>query len=316
MQPASMLYPAPWGWPPITGIYRERPGTWAYRYNDLPNYADIHNAGRYLAGRIPRDDTKREEWVRQTIASIENELLWRTQRGIPTTETVYSELEYTRRSWKSFTDIAPDHPVDDRRQIAFEQIIPDYDLEWLYPRFMARTWTYVIDLEDRAFTVHGILHFSFDRMPPHIAQSLVQPLTSTTYFKMTPQAEMMYSTFVQRWPPLFKQPSEDCTNAYASMLPIITTLDEWGTRAWDDLNAAEALSVHLVATILLDQSTQIRNPDIIGDRRMFAYCQWQLLTAAAPSALVLTPPPVPSDYSSQRGVVSSYYAIDWILHNS
>ncbi|KAG8727596.1 hypothetical protein FRC11_012846, partial [Ceratobasidium sp. 423] len=266
-------------------------GIWAYRHNGryfrtaLFGYADPHNAGQYLANRIPKDAEEREKWIKQIINLIENELQWRTEQGIAATETVHPGANDTR----SRLDIALDHAVDDRRQIAFMDIVPDYDLDWLWPKFYERGWTYVIDLQDRAFTIDGILHFAFDTMPRNIPQCLVRPTICATYYKATPEAEALYSTFVQRWPPSLQKPAEDHVDTYSQISPIVTNLEEWGARAWDGLNASEALAVHLVATILQDQSTQIRNPDFIGDRRMFTYCQWQILTAAAPSAAAFFP---------------------------
>ncbi|CAE6451213.1 unnamed protein product [Rhizoctonia solani] len=65
-----MIYSTPWELIPPPRLDREQAdktkGIWAYRYNGhffrsyIPGFADIYNAGRYLAGRILRDDEKRE----------------------------------------------------------------------------------------------------------------------------------------------------------------------------------------------------------------------------------------------------------------
>ncbi|KAH7345485.1 hypothetical protein B0J17DRAFT_41602 [Rhizoctonia solani] len=258
----------------------------------LPRHA-IYRAVQHLANRIPNVSENREKWTKQIIALIDNELLWRAERGIAVTSIVYPKPDFTQSlNWMSRIDIPLDHPVDDRTQIVFMDIIPDYDLDWLCPNFPVTesTWTYVIDLEDHAFTINGIMHFALDRMPPDISTCLVRPSTSTTYFQMTPKAEMLYSTFVRRWSPVHRVPPERLVDSYDIISPVLTNLEEWRTSTWNELNASESLAVHLVETILRDQSTQIRNPDFLDDRRMFNFCQWQLITAAAPLAVAFLPP--------------------------
>ncbi|KAF8761187.1 Cytosol aminopeptidase family, catalytic domain [Rhizoctonia solani] len=275
-------------------------GIWAYRYNGhffrnrLPKCASIYDAGQMLADKIPRDETERERWIQQTIMLIENELLWRAEHGIPTSEQVFATpcgTDAGSHLWKIPIDISLDHLVDDRTEVAFMDIIPDYKLDWMYPTRYRTRLTYVIDLEDRAFTINGILHFPFLNMPQSIAECVTMhsQIRRNAYFNMNLRGAISYSMSIRRWPRSFCTPSEGLLDLYDLLSPTVMGLEQWRTRSWEELNASESLSVHLAATILRDQATQIQNPDFFhnNDRRMFAYYQWQLITAAAPLAFDL-----------------------------
>ncbi|CAE7170312.1 unnamed protein product, partial [Rhizoctonia solani] len=199
----AMIYSAPWELVPPPRLdqaqTRRTIGMWAYRYNGhffrsyLPRSADPNHAAQYVANRIPRDYEKRKEWMGKIISLIENELLWRAERGIQVSEPIFPDFGGIQPfGWESYVDIALDHPVDNRQQIAFTDIVPDHDLDWLRPLNLVQ-WSYVVDLEDYAFTINGILHFSFDQMPQDISECLVHPTTSSVYYKMTPKAEELGS---------------------------------------------------------------------------------------------------------------------------
>lgn len=106
---------------------------------------------------------------------------------------------------------------------------------------------------------------------------------------LAPGTSSAYVARVRRWSAPFLSPEPDHVDTYDSLSPVETSLKEWGVRGWDNLTTSEMLSVNLVSTILLDQSSQIRNPNILSERRMFDYCRWQILTAAAPFAVTLPP---------------------------
>ncbi|KAF8597348.1 hypothetical protein BDV93DRAFT_562384 [Ceratobasidium sp. AG-I] len=142
---------------------------------------------------IPRDAIERETWIQQTIQSIENEVVWRREGGLTNSRILrpdgwgmpkkdpYEDYDYDSERDSDEEDeedeteseeeapvygVEPGHLVWERDRIAFMDIVPGTNMEWLIPDFEKSIWTYVLDLDDRAFTVNGRIHFPMDNMPP------------------------------------------------------------------------------------------------------------------------------------------------------
>ncbi|KAG8705130.1 hypothetical protein FRC08_001828 [Ceratobasidium sp. 394] len=159
-----------------------------------------------------------------------------------------------------------------------------------------------MDLDNRAFTINGLMHFRLDNMPPGSLDS---------YFWVTPDPEdptenhlqayahpprtpVEYIATVSRWPP----PDFDIVwvrEEYAKLAPLILPASDWGAPTWTSLTVSQQLSASLVQTILLDNPEILSNPDAIPIRDSFNVCCWQLLSAAAPSHLRCPVDPPPSN---------------------
>lgn len=167
-------------------------------------------------------------------------------------------------------------------------------MEWLMPDFEKSIWTYVLDLDDRAFTVNGRIHFPMDNMPPGEDGWIDYLWTGTHWDEMyrshRPDTPGEYAMMLNRWSEPFLRPIQDHVDGYRAILPQETPLAEWGIPQWDNLTLAQALSARLLQIVLVDHASRLRNPDMLGERRLFNCCQWQILCAAAPS-LVIYPPP-------------------------
>jgi hypothetical protein len=149
------------------------------------------------------------------------------------------------------------------------------DLDWTTPDGCTE-WTYVIDLDNRVFTVNGVTHLRLDNMPP-------SDPGLEGYFedriKIPPEHR---ATVVDLWP----IPDFDVNEAqqkYNSLEPIVISPAEWGAPTWESLSVAQNLSIELVGVLVGDHFREIAHAyrsDV--QRRVGEFC-WQVACAAAPS---------------------------------
>ncbi|EUC54785.1 CHD5 domain protein, putative [Rhizoctonia solani AG-3 Rhs1AP] len=168
-------------------------------------------------------------------------------------------------------------------------------------------WTYVIDLDNRAFTVNGALHFKFDNLPPMRASG--SKFGFADYFEETmeplPEVPSEYLTSIDIWPK-FKFDAEKDQQDYSALQPTVATLSEWNAPTWDTLSVTQHLSVSLIKTLVYDYSDELalcQYPSIWA--KLGAFC-WDVANAAATSHL-LCPPTDASPQSDTTYVLDTTY---------
>ncbi|KAL5633628.1 hypothetical protein ACGC1H_003942 [Rhizoctonia solani] len=169
-------------------------------------------------------------------------------------------------------------------------------------------WTYVIDLDNRVFTVNGALHFKFDNLPPMRASG--SKFGFADYFEEgmepLPQVPSEYLTSVDIWPQL-KFDAEKDHQEYSALQPTIATLSEWSAPTWDSLSVSQHLSVSLIKTLIYDYSDELalcQYPSIWI--KLGVFC-WDVANAAATSHL-LCPPADASPQSDMIYVFDTAYS--------
>ncbi|KAG9085033.1 hypothetical protein FRC06_003766 [Ceratobasidium sp. 370] len=259
------------------------------RYYATYIYYDAYpdGLGDWFAAKIPRDDAEREAWIEALAEQIEQEMAWRRKHDIADDEVL--EADYVEDGPEKYEFIA----LHQDRPLIFQEIIEG--TQWkLLPRSCEEQYTYVIDLDSRAFTVNALVHFRLDNMPPRTPCSYFWRIYDHSsndgdafrpIFAHPPSTPIEYIATVARWPP----PNFDVSQAheeYAKLSPIILATKEWGAPTWTSLTVAQQLSADLVQTVLLDNAGTLSNPDM-HERYSFGVCCWQLLSAAAPYHLKL-----------------------------
>ncbi|KAG9080030.1 hypothetical protein FS749_008157 [Ceratobasidium sp. UAMH 11750] len=244
----------------------ERRGYLAFRYKSkyYRNYIYSHawpsEGGARFAHQIPRDGAERDDWIQGVISSIEEEEAWRKDQP---DEACGDDDDY---------DGCPD-----RSEPYFVKDIRVYN-DWIFPtQWIA--WTYVIDLDNRAFTVNGVVHFNLDNMPyepgfdAYFNGPTVLPIPNE------------YLTTARQWlAPTFN--IDAALQLYETLQPRVIGLGEWGAPTWDTLSLAQHLAVQLVETTIVDNYTKLSVPDRSSRHFEIATICWKIACAAAPSHLL------------------------------
>ncbi|KAG8723516.1 hypothetical protein FRC09_003007 [Ceratobasidium sp. 395] len=267
-------------------------GTQRYYRTYIPCSSHPDTFGDWFAGQIPREECHRLAWIASLIEQIDEEVRWRNERGIPDEECL--DLNYIwSKVDEGFTVLYEGRPMVFQDIKGIENgMVPDEDHD--------TEWSYVIDLDNQAFTINGRMHFRLDNMPPGSINRYFWRIPSPYYpgtnciptFAHPPSTPVEHIATVSRWPP----PSFDISEThkeYKTLGPILLSPQEWGAPTWTNLTTAQQLSGNLVEVILRDSAEKLSNPDITKTRPSFHVCLWQLLSAAAPSHLCL-PAPDPS----------------------
>ncbi|QRV88386.1 CHD5 domain protein [Ceratobasidium sp. AG-Ba] len=245
--------------------------------------------GDWFAAKIPRDEDEREAWIQCVIQEIELELLWRHDNNISDDEDVLDvesvKVEYAYDEYELLRNGQP---------VSFQGILKHTEQQ-LLPRMAQELWTYVIDLDSRAFTINGVLHFRLDNMPPGELNSHFwwtydeDGKASRQILVHPPHTPIEYIATVARWPLPKTDPSLE-HDKYVLLNPALISIHEWGAPSWTTLSIPQQLCADLVQTILLDHAQTLSNPDLTGEeymRYIFGVCCWQLLSATAPCLLEL-----------------------------
>ncbi|KAG8707180.1 hypothetical protein FRC11_007623 [Ceratobasidium sp. 423] len=125
------------------------------------------------------------------------------------------------------------------------------DLDWTLAGNEVE-YTYVIDLDNRVFTVNGITHLKLDDMPPS-DPGLEGYFGDEDRVKIPPQH---LSARVNFWPPpAFSV--EDRQNQYELLNPIVTPAAEWGAWTWDGLSISQRFSIDLTHHLLSKTSGEM-----------------------------------------------------------
>ncbi|KAG8723521.1 hypothetical protein FRC09_003012 [Ceratobasidium sp. 395] len=274
-------------------LYKKR-----YYTTYIPNSSHPHTFGDWFARQIPREEHDRLVWITSLIEQIEKEVRWRNERGIPDEERL--DLKYLwGKVENGFTVLYEGRPMVFQEIKGIEEgMVPDdFDNEW----------SYVIDLDNRAFTINGRMHFRLDNMPPgsidryfwRVPNPENPGYTCIPTFAHPPSTPAEYIATVSRWP----FPNFDISrthNEYKTLGSVLLSIEEWGAPTWTSLTAAQQLSENLVQALLRDSAETLSNPDLARKRPTFGVCLWQLFSAAAPSHLCCPPDPGLSASKSSR----------------
>ncbi|CAE6500000.1 unnamed protein product [Rhizoctonia solani] len=227
--------------------YRYR-GKYYRRYLSCDAYPSGY--GQHFADAIPRDPSILEEWIADRIRILEN-------AKISNEEVVHPDLSEDG----SFSDLNDDALGYELRE----------DLEWTLAGNEVE-YTYVIDLDNRAFTINGTTHLKLDNMPP-------SDPGLRRYRKLPSQ---YLNTTVNFWPsPAFN--IEERQKLYESVNPIVTPAVEWGAHTWDRLSISQRLSVDLTHHLISKTSGEMASAHIPSIREKTGRFCWDILCAATSS---------------------------------
>ncbi|KAG8707692.1 hypothetical protein FRC08_000341 [Ceratobasidium sp. 394] len=202
--------------------------------------------GREFAWQIPRSAAKMEAWI------------------------AYMKEEQLRRH----KELA-DGPEDDGDLCSPEVV---EDTAWITGQRDCVHWSYIIDLDYRAFSVRGKVHFKLDNMPRH--PSFYRYFDECTEIVHPIPEE--YLTTVSYWPdPTFNV--QEALDAYNQLAPLTVDLEAWGAPTWDSLTVSQHLSVELVKKIVSDYKKTLAIADLMSEFGKVLLICWQVACAAAPS---------------------------------
>ncbi|KAF8596865.1 hypothetical protein BDV93DRAFT_548152 [Ceratobasidium sp. AG-I] len=206
---------------------------------------------------------------------------------------------YRRKGGQQFADLIPRNT--EAREEWVSQTIkylegkPNFrrrsgGIEWLLPDEDITEWTYIIDLDDHAFTVNGLTHFDLDNMPPELSKYFDENDGETSN-----DVPEQYLTSVSRWPaPSFN--AKQVRKVYYASQPTTTLLEEWGAPTWDTLSPPQHLSSFLIKTIVSDHAYELSGRDMPSFEQGNNIVCWQIVYAAAPSHLQSPPIDAPFPY--------------------
>ncbi|KAG9080933.1 hypothetical protein FRC06_005984 [Ceratobasidium sp. 370] len=259
-------------------------GYQAFRYktryyrNYIRSVAYPSEAGISFAQQIPWDYDERDGWIQRVINTIEEEEAWRKDR---------ENGEYADDGDDDGGD--SDRGSDKSEPYLWFEDILDYN-DWVFPGIGPIEWTYVIDLDNRAFTVNGVVHFNLDNMP-------YEPGFDAYFdgYDVLPVPKEHLTT-ARQWPaPSFNV--DVALQIYESLQPRVLELEQWGAPTWDTLSPAQRLAVQIVDITILDNHTLLGAPDLSNEWPNIASVCWKLACAAAPSHL-LCPAAEPSMFEN------------------
>ncbi|KAG8765465.1 hypothetical protein FRC12_007485 [Ceratobasidium sp. 428] len=252
-------------------LYKKR-----YYRTHIPRNSYPDDLGDWFAAQIPREEDGRLTWVTSLVEQIEQEICWRNEHDIP-------DGKQLKISFDGFAARYKGRPVPFQDIMGIDEGMVPVD------KFKTIEWSYVIDLDNRAFTINGLMHFRLDNMPPGSLNKYfcrTASRGSPVYihiptFAHPPSTPAEYIATVSRWPP----PAFDVSKVqkeYKKLAPSITSIEEWGAPTWNNLTTAQQLSENLVQATLRDSAEKLSNSDVVSMRPSFGLCLWQLMCAAAP----------------------------------
>ncbi|KAG8765463.1 hypothetical protein FRC12_007483 [Ceratobasidium sp. 428] len=113
--------------------------------------------GDSFAAQIPREEHNRLVWITSLIEQIEREVRWRSELNILDEEQLETDSD----------DDDPCVALYEGRPVLFQDITGiDEGMISVDGFNEIIEWSYVVDLDNRAFTINGRMHFRLDNMPP------------------------------------------------------------------------------------------------------------------------------------------------------
>ncbi|CUA71670.1 hypothetical protein RSOLAG22IIIB_04716 [Rhizoctonia solani] len=221
-------------------------GYFAYRYNRVyyrqyaPRDSYPDGRGQSFLDLVPRNPSVLQAWIANTIDMLEN------------TETVER---------------------DDFEECEYYQEIREND--WVFLIGLGIDWTYVIDLDNFAFTVNGRDHWRLDRLPRDL----------TDYYGGAGLEHDIPDEFlcpeVDLWPaPNFDV--EERQRRYEALQSVVIPASEWGAPTWDELSISQHFSIDITHHLLQETSAILSYaymPHI--ESRVGKFC-WDMLCASIP----------------------------------
>ncbi|KAG9095215.1 hypothetical protein FRC07_011126, partial [Ceratobasidium sp. 392] len=200
--------------------------------------------GDWFAAQIPREETARQAWIVSLAEQIEQELAWRHENNISDDELLEADGVWTDGAYSRIYEGRTVHFQDVRDNV--EGSVPEDGLA-------DTDWSYVIDLDNRAFTINGLMHFRLDNMPLASLNSYFWRIPAPEdpgsqscipTFAHPPSTPLKYITAVSRWPPPrfnIIQTHEE----YQKLSPVLLSIEDWGGPTWKTLTVAQKLSENL-----------------------------------------------------------------------
>ncbi|QRV88392.1 hypothetical protein RhiJN_16410 [Ceratobasidium sp. AG-Ba] len=267
-----------------TGRFYRRSVENGASYRDSHNDANHQHLGQRLAGRIPRYPDVREEWIGyvkkrldMSIGAPRDASSGEDKRGLSDAGSGTTSVA------RSGADRAIDDTVDEFWNASWGDLYekPHFsdvleDDVWLTSE-RNHWFTYVFDMDYRAFTIQGRYHFNMNNMPPidtNIAGYLNEHETVSTAYK----------TSVSYWPRSTFD-ADDISAQYAEHGPRVSALHEWGAPTWESLSISQSLSVDFAKSLISDYCTVLANPRFSIDLGRVVMLCWRIVCAAAPSHL-------------------------------
>ncbi|CAE6488998.1 unnamed protein product [Rhizoctonia solani] len=195
---------------------------------------------------IPRDPSALKDWVADRIMTLEN------------AETIDDEV------------VHPDDGVgaDD---LGFNVT---HDLTWMFTNYEIE-WTYVIDLDNVAFTINGTTHLRLDYMPPELDDYSYK---DGSY----PVPQKYLCPKVDLWPaPNFDNKKRQ--QEYEALQPIVVPATEWGAPTWDELTVSQRFSIDTTHYLLRETSRRFNYAYAPFIRRDIGKFCWNMLCASVPA---------------------------------
>ncbi|KAG8728616.1 hypothetical protein FRC11_010597 [Ceratobasidium sp. 423] len=233
-------------------------GYFGYRYQGtyyrkyLTRGAYPSGFGQRFADTIPRDPSALQSWIEDRIRMLENVM------------TTYEE------------DFCPDGGIDEI-DLGYELVD---DADWTLGGEDIE-WVYVIDLDNRVFTINGITHLRLDNMPPSDPRS--GSYHDGDRISILPE---YLSPTVDLWPaPQFH--IEERQQAYDLLDATIVPESQWGALTLDKLSVSQRFSVGRANFLIRNTTYEV---DLAYasryQRRIGRFC-WNLLCAATPAVPLL-----------------------------
>ncbi|KEP50059.1 hypothetical protein V565_087240 [Rhizoctonia solani 123E] len=246
-------------------------GYFAYRYKRryyrqyIPHGAYPEYWGNKLAQLVPRDPHKREAWIHATTVMLEK-----------------AELKDAERE-------EDEYEID--TEGLFNSII---DSDWTFlDNDIDIDWTYVIDLDNNAFTVDGSTHFKLDDMPPEsiglefFFEDEYPGRVLQVNTRSQPQLSRHLTTVVDLWPgPLFDV--DKAQEEYETLNPTILPYSKWKLPTWSTLSVSQKFAMKRLQIVLDKYSHILDKGYLIHDSRFLGCICWQI-TCASTHVLPICP---------------------------
>ncbi|CUA68354.1 hypothetical protein RSOLAG22IIIB_07872 [Rhizoctonia solani] len=232
-------------------------GYFAYRYKGkrfLGLAAFPSTYGQHFADTIPRDPSAFKDWVVDTINKLEN--------AKTSNEEVVQPL------------LSEDNSPERDHLLGYELC---EDVDWTFVGAEIE-YTYVIDLDNRVFTVNGMTHLKLDNMPPS-EPGLKAYFEDETMVEIPAQH---LTTTVNLWPAL-KFDTAERQRKYGALHPIVTPAQEWDIRSWDELSFPQRVTIDLTHCLLDETAGEMAFAYVPRVRKNIGIFCWNILCTATTS---------------------------------
>jgi hypothetical protein len=142
-------------------------------------------------------------------------------------------------------------------------------------------YTYVIDLDNRVFTINGVAHCRFDNMPPGDLGVYIDEDEDDGVRIRIPLEHL--ATTVDLWPH-FDLDVGTAQQQYNELQAIVVPYTAWGAPTWESLSVAQSLCVELIRVLVNYYSYELSLANYSCVRDDIGIFIWQVLSSIAPSS--------------------------------